>query len=202
MPGRELRYAILIGLMLVGVGVSAGLSGSHSAAVARWPATDAVFAVPGWSPGPEHVEHIDGYTFVSRSLKGPLSETATLTIVADQTAKLFGAGAEVPFLGSGYDVTPLPTELAPTARGLDGLVAQRADERWLVLYAYGERRGLLGNGPVGWSTAVADGVIGRDNDYFKIYLMTPISELDSRDALAAVQLANTLFPRIVGWYAS
>ena len=52
------------------------------------------------------------------------------------------------------------------------MVARHGTEQWLVMYAYGERRGLLGNGPRAWTWAIMDGLLGRPNDYYKLYLMT------------------------------
>jgi hypothetical protein len=202
MSGHDLRHLSLIGVLGLGIVMSVMLGGDRPAYIVRWPDSEAVFAVPGWSTSPENVERTNGYTYVSRSLTGPQGATATLTIVANQNVKVFGAGAEVAFLGDGYTVTPAPPDLMPRQDGLDGLVAERGDVRWLVLYAYGERRGLTGNGVIGWSQALFDSVLGRSNDSYKLFLVTPAAGPGSLTGRTAVELADTLFPRIVGWYAA
>ena len=69
-------------------------------------------------------------------------------------------------LAEGYTVSPAPPNLVPPAPGRGALLAYRAQERWLVLYAYGERRGLLGNGAAAWGRTLLDALVGHPNDYF------------------------------------
>ena len=202
MPGRELRYAILIGVLVAGAGLYALVGDAPRSDGQRWPATEAMFAVDGWTASEQHVEHFNGATFVTRVLHATDERTAQLTIITSQNAKLFEAGAEVPFLGSGYQVAPAPTSIAPTLPGRDVLIAQRGTDQWLVVYGYGERRGLLGNGPVAWGMSVFDGLMGRPNDYYKLMLMTNLDGLNPPGERASVDLADTLFPRIVAWYAA
>jgi hypothetical protein len=201
MPGRELRYAVLIGVLLMGVGITPMLGMKPQAADVQWPSDDSVYTVVGWATSSEQVERMNGYTYISRAFTGHGTMSA-LTIVANQNAKVFGAGAEVPFLGKGYDVSAAPSELLPPAPGREGLVATRGDERWFVVYGYGEHRGLLGNGPLGWSMAVLDGVLGRSNDYYKMFLIAPMTGTNDPHSRDSVQLADALFPRIVDWYAN
>jgi hypothetical protein len=85
--------------------------------------------------------------------------------------------------------------------GVNALVAQRGAERWLALYGYGERRGLLGNGPLPWTFALFDGIVGRPNDYYKLYLTSRIDRVDPTQASDVARLAGALFPRIADWYA-
>jgi hypothetical protein len=70
------------------------------------------------------------------------------------------------------------------------------------MYAYGERRGLLGNGPLAWSLAMLDGVLGRPNDYYKVFLSAGAGGLNSGLAGEVSSLAGTLFPRIASFYAA
>jgi len=200
MQGHWVRYGVVIGLLLLGTVVYAGL-GDAAAGAARWPNVDAWFAVDHWTSGAERVEYANGATFITRSFRGPNAATAELTIVTKPNAKLFGSGAELPFLGNGYEVGPAPASLVPPAPGREGLIARRGAERWLVVYAYGERRGLLGNGAMGWTMAIVDGLLGRPNDYYKLYLMTRTLDVDELSARESAKLAETLFPRIADWYA-
>ena len=127
----------------------------------------------------------------------------TLTLVASHAPKLYAAGAEVPFLGNGLAVEPASSDLVgPDEAGIGSLIARRGTERWLVLFAYGERRGLLGNGSLAWATAVVDGVLGQPNDYYKLYLMVRSDNLDESAQREVVDLARGLFPRIAAWYAA
>jgi hypothetical protein len=166
----------------------------------RWPSSDSLYAVDGWSVGPE--QNADG-GFKTRVLRDDSGRIATLAILSNQAPKLYAAGAEVPFLGNGYSVEPAPADLVP--RGADGvhaLVARQGSDEWLVMYAYGERRGLLGNGPLAWSLAMLDGVLGRPNDYYKVFLSARAGGLNSGLAGEVSSLAGTLFPRIASFYAA
>ncbi len=199
MQGHWFRYGVVIGLLLLGGAAYVGIGDSHTPE-ARWPTSDTSFAVDRWTSGTEKVEVANGATFITRPFRGPNATTAELTIITRPNAKLFGTGAELPFVGSGYEVSPAPASLVPPAPGREGLIAQRASERWLIVYAYGERRGLLGNGMLGWTTAIVDGVLGRPNDYYKLYLMTRLVGVDELAGRESAQLADTLFPRIADWY--
>ena len=70
------------------------------------------------------------------------------------------------------------------------------------MYAYGERRGLLGNGPWPWTLAVFDGLAGHPNDYYKLYLVARADDTDPVFGRQVAQLARTLFPRVAEFYAS
>jgi hypothetical protein len=78
---------------------------------------------------------------------------------------------------------------------------RRGDKGWLQVYAYGERRGLEGNGVVGWALAVFDTVLGRPNDYYLMRVLVPTTT-DTSDAIKrAGEAADVLFPRVTDWYA-
>jgi hypothetical protein len=197
------RYIFLTVILLSTAWLSIGMGEPRSTGQARLPETDAVYAVEGWTMGPSKVEDNSNHTVaLTRGFTSASGAVATLTLFANQAPKLYGAGGEVPFLGDGYDVhTPTP-ELVPAADGVNALVAQRDTQTWLVMYAYGERRGLLGNGLLPWTLALVDGIAGAPNDYYKLYLMARADRLDANLGREVSALAGTLFPRIHAWYAA
>ncbi|HEX8968005.1 MAG TPA: exosortase-associated EpsI family protein [Chloroflexota bacterium] len=199
----NVRYVCLSLLLFLGAGLYALLGEPPGPGNPRWPTADDIYAVDSWSMAPPSVERINTADFVTRAYQSPTGATATLTIQTYQAPKLYAAGPEVPFLGNGYTVSPAPIEVPSAADdGVGALVAQRGAERWLVMYAYGERRGLLGNGPLAWALAVSDGILGRPNDYYKLYLMVRTDQADATPGQEASRLAHELFPRVAAWYAS
>jgi hypothetical protein len=208
MQTPNFRYVVLIGVLLAGVGLYIAFGEPLGAGTARWPVADDLYAVQPWSVGREAVEENTNHAglvtrLVTRTYQHAEGGTATLTILSNQAPKLYGSGAEVPFLGSGYTVEPASGDLEPgKGDGVGAIVAQQGKQQWLVMYAYGERRGLLGNGLIPWSLAVFDGVLGRPNDYYKLYLTARTDQIDPRVGHDVAALAHTLFPRIAAWYAS
>jgi hypothetical protein len=198
MQTANVRYIVLIGVLLAGAGLFAGLGEPRSNGNPRWPVSDAVYLVEPWTASPLVAEESSNHTYlISRNYRSPAGVTASLFMVANQAPKLYAAGAEVPFLGNGFTVAPAPADIVPLSNdGVGALVAERGTERWVMLYAYGERRGLLGNGPLPWSLAVLDGIVGTPNDYYKMYLTARGDRMDG-----VAELAHTLFPRIATWYA-
>jgi hypothetical protein len=207
MQAPNFRYLILTVFLLVGAGLYTAFGEPRGSGAPRWPDTPTLYTTDRWSAGPQTVEHNvssgNQTDLVSRVFRNQAGATATLTLVTNQAPKLYGAGAEVPFLGNGYSVEPASPQVASVAgNGVHALIAQRGPERWLVMYAYGERRGLLGNGPLPWSLAIADGILGRPNDYYKLYLATRIDRADPQLERDVADLAQTLFPRISAWYSA
>lgn len=208
MQTTNFRYLILTAVLLAGAGVYAASGEPLGAGTARWPVADDFYMATPWSVGREAVDEKTNNaglvtSLVTRVFRSPDGGTATLTVLSNQAPKLYGAGPEVPFLGSGYTVEPVPDDLEPVVGdGVSGLVAQRGTERWLVMYAYGERRGLLGNGPLAWTLAVLDGILAKPNDYYKLYLAARTDHLDPRVVRDVAGLAHALFPRIAAWYAA
>jgi hypothetical protein len=195
------RYtSILIAALLAGAVLYTVLGEPRGAGNPRWPSNDSVYAVDGWSAGPEYAEPGG---FIGRTFQTDTGDTAMFSIFANQAPKLYGAGAEVPYLGNGYSVeTPAVTAAASAlGQGIEELIARRGSEQWLVFYAYGERRGLLGNGPRAWALALFDGMLGRENDYYKLYLTTRTDDWNGAVEREVGQLASRLFPRIAGFYA-
>ena len=202
MQTASARYLVLAMVLLVGAALYLAMGQPLGAGTPRWPAADGLYTQADWSVGPQNVERATTAQ-ITRLFRSRAGATATLVIFSNQAPKLYGAGAEVPFLGNGYSVEPLPTELLPVRdTGVQGLIAQQGSERWLVLYAYGERRGLLGNGPLPWALAFVDGVLGRPNDYYKLYLSARIDNAPAGFDRGVVQLAMSIFPRIAGFYAA
>jgi hypothetical protein len=194
----------LSALLLAAAALTWVLVGSRPTTVtAHWPAADDFFTTPGWSPSNATLEKANGNTYITRLYRptdGGPSMTFTLT-TGPSVKTVYRAGADVPFLGSGYESQPVPPKLQAAANGHGLSLLLRGDEGWLQVYAYGERRGLLGNGAVGWTLAVFDTVLGQPNDYYLVRLLAPTgTALDADTAQRAMQLADVLFPRVAGWY--
>lgn len=181
------RPLVLSVLFLLAAGLDLVLVRPKTEPAPRWPTDDVVFAVPGWSVGPQDIQEANGVRYVTRQYERQVDDlTLSLVLSTSPEAKrIYRAGPEVPFLGNGYSVEP-------TAGG--GFLAQRGAEAWLQVDAYGERRGLLGNGPLAWGLAVADTVIGEPNDYYLARVIGPAGTDQ------APVLAEAVFPRLAGWY--
>jgi hypothetical protein len=201
MQAANVRYLVLILVLLGGAGLYTVLSNQPRDTAPRWPGTDAVYAIAPWSSRTVDVTQGGTTDLVTRTFRSSSGATATFTLVANRGPKLYGPGAEVPVLGSGYLAEPASADvLGGATPGVGGLIATRGSERWLVMYAYGERRGLLGNGPAAWSLAVFDGILGNPNDYYKMYLIARADDAESAREVA--DLAHALFPRVAEWYAA
>ncbi len=197
------RYILLTLVFVGGAALYAVLGDPLGAGTARWPLADSFYAVEPWTVGPQVDDSNNGTGVVSRVLRHPSGASATLSIVSNQAPKIYGPGAEVPFLGNGYTVPAMPPDVATLqGEGVQALVATRGTERWLVMFAYGERRGLLGNGPLAWVLALGDGVLGRPNDYYKLYLAARTDTAPASADQQVADLAHVLFPRIAAWYAA
>jgi hypothetical protein len=202
MQTANLRYGVLALILLASAVLYAVISGQPREVEPRWPRADDVFVVAPWSLGRVDVAHTSHNTdTVTRVYRHPSGTTATFMLTSNKAPKLYGPGAEVPILGAGYQVEVAPADLVGSGTdGIGGLVTKGSPDRWLYMYAYGERRGLLGNGLTAWSMALIDGVVGAPNDYYKMYLGGPAD--DPQAAREVAQLARTLFPRIAAWYAA
>jgi len=127
---------------------------------------------------------------------------AVLGLVTSPDAKrVYRAGADVPFAGSGYSIST-PTEslgLGSSERSV--FLASHAGGSVLVFATHGERRGLIGNGLAGWTYAVLDGLLGRTNDYFEATLVVALdNEGDTAARRAGAVLADRVFAQIAEWY--
>ncbi len=122
MQTPNLRYAILIGVLLVGGALYAAMGQPRGLGTPRWPRDDSLYQVDGWSVSPQ--QDAPG-GFQDRTFRSASGSTATLSIFSNQAPKLYEAGAEVPFLGNGYSVEPAPQVAAESlANGTHALVAQ------------------------------------------------------------------------------
>jgi hypothetical protein len=201
MQDAPFRYLILIAVLAAGNVLLATLADKPVAGTARWPADDAFYAVAGWVTTGGSVEEVHGAYLVQRDYLRPDGAQARLAIITSPEAKrIYKATADAPFLGSGFTVDRAPPSVVPPAPGREALVARRGQDLWLVLYAYGERRGLLGNGPYSWGMVALDSIVARPNHYFRANIIMALEGLDPARARHAVALADTLFLRLASWY--
>jgi hypothetical protein len=201
MQNTQYRCLTLVAVLGVGYGVLVGL-GKPGSTEARWPTEDAVYTVPGWTTRPADAENVWSVYTIVRPYSGSANTTAELVLRTSPDAKrIYRIGAELPFQGSGYTVQAAPRDLVPPAPGRDAFIVQRDGKQGLLLYAYGERRGLLGNGLPAWGLAGLDAALGYANDYYLMSIFLPIDQLESPVVQDAVALADLLFPRLAAWYA-
>jgi lambda repressor-like predicted transcriptional regulator len=199
----SLLVVLLAGLVLVRVS-----GGDRTLAPAHWPAADAIYQVDGWSMEPMSVEN--GYSaeqsaaLLQRTYRRDGLLPATLimwTQPQPQAKTLLRKGPDRDFLGEGYLSETPPASVVPPQPGRGALIARRGQQAWLVLYAYGERRGLLDMGPLAWGLAELDAVLDRPNDYFLARILVPFNpELEPPPVSAAASLADSVFPRLAAWY--
>jgi hypothetical protein len=197
MQSLRSRYLLLIGLFAAAIVVVA-TADVPEASSPRWPTEDSVYQLDGWVVSPATAELTNSIEYVTRQYRRmDGGETVTLSVSTSPASKrIYRAGAEVPFLGSGYTV-----EAAPQTTHWGAMTARRGDEMWLQLYAYGERRGQLGNGVRAWGFSVLDTVLGQSNDYYIARVVVLMPRTDSASAQAALQLADGVFPRLADWYS-
>ena len=194
------RYPILTGIMLISILLLSVTSQPSEPGGPSWPTDDQLYRLDGWSVGPEQLEEANGSAYVTRSYEHAGHPVALLVMSTSPEAKrIYRAGAEVPFLGSGFSVDQARGS-SERAEYHSMLLTQAGAPR-LLLYQYGERRGLLGNGVTGWALALGDALLGHPNDYYLVRIIMPLPRPDSPAAEDARLLAETLFPRIASWYA-
>src|SRR5260221_441570 len=103
MQTTKLRYLLLTAVLLAGAGLHFAFGEPVSASAPRWPESDDLYTLQPWANGPIAVEGANnGTRQVTRVYRSPSGATAMLTLFARPDPKLYGAGAEVPFLGSGF----------------------------------------------------------------------------------------------------
>lgn len=203
MQTAQFRFAVLSLVFAVGIGLYATVAQSVQSHPPRWPSEDALVGAAGWTAGPPTApEATSSYPVLSRTYtRTDGTSPATLTIMTGSDPKIYRAGADVPFLGSGFETQALPAGLVTPSATWQGLSARRGSEQWLLLYAYGEGRGLIGNGLVGWAMAIGDGLLSQSNDYYKLFLARQVDDLNSTSIGQTAQLADALFPRVAATYA-
>jgi hypothetical protein len=141
---------------------------------------------------------------VSRRYSSDGSEASAVLSVAvsSQAKKVYRAGPEIPFAGTGYAVSAAPPELGVRDASWSTLVVTRGGEALLLITGQGERRGLLGNGVLAWAGATFDGIVGNPNDYFQATLVVPLTGRDDPAiARRALALADQVFGQIARWDA-
>lgn len=197
---RPLILAVLLALGAIAQLATAG----PASAASRWPATAAVFDVPGWATGEAGIDSRGNTVFVSRRYMSADGRVGAVLSIATSTdaKRVYRAGPEVPFAGAGYAISTPSDQLARAGAGRIVFLATRGRERVIVFATHGERRGLVGNGPIGWALATIDGLLGRPNDYFEATLVLPLD--DATQAVAVrdgAALADRVFTQIADWYA-
>ncbi len=201
------RYLTLLSLLLLGVCISLGMGHRGSVATARYPTDDAVYQVKGWALEPLDILAWAGPepgAILQRTYRNPsglIARLAVWTVPQPQGKTLFRKGADRDVLGDGYTSEGVPQGLVPPGAGRDALIVRRGAERWLLLYSYGERRGLLGSGQKAWGLAEMDALFDRPNDYFLARVAVPIDQDPGARAVIAARLADVLFPQLATWYA-
>jgi hypothetical protein len=201
MQNSQFRCLVLAAVLGAGYALAVSVSPAESAAP-RAPTDAGVYRVEGWATSRPTVETAWGIQSSSRRYGRPDGTIAGLTVRTSPEAKhIYKSGSELPYLGAGYTVeAPPPGLIAPGAR-YDAFLARREGELNLVFHAFGERRGLMGNGPLAWGLAGVDGVLGQANDYYQLSLVVPLDRPDAPRGGAVAELAATLFPRLASWYS-
>jgi hypothetical protein len=197
------RSLILAALLACGAIVQAAAA-APAVAPARWPASAAVFDVAGWSTGDAGVDSRAGIVFVSRRFTRADGRAGAVLDLATSTdaKRVYRAGPEVPFAGAGYSISAPLNAIGPSNADRSVFVATRGRDTFLVFATYGERRGLVGNGPIGWALATFDGLLGWPNDYFEATLALPLDDLhDAALTHDGAALADRVFIQIADWYA-
>jgi hypothetical protein len=200
---------ILLALLATGLALLGVLVPQRSEVVARWPESDLLFQVDGWTVGPEQVDvnadGVAGAVLLQRTYAGPGGARAELVVwstAEPQGKQLFRRGPDRDYLGAGYVTEPAPAGLVPPMPGGGALIARQGAQAWLLLYALGERRGALGSGPRAWLFAELDALLDQPNHYFLARIGVPFRADEPPPAADASGLAGTLFPRLTDWYAN
>jgi len=202
-------YLILLATLATAYVLSSTTLAPRTIAPGRWPMDDSVFDVPGWSVGTPTVELGDGIdntaALVQRTYFDQSSDLQAGLVLwtnpQPEGKMLFRKGPDRDFLSAGYVIGSAPSELTPPPGG-GALIAARGRAEWLLVYTYGERRGLLGDGPLAWFLAELDGLMDRPNDYFLARVQVPFDAAAAPPVAAASQLARVLFPRLAAWYGN
>lgn len=200
---RSLALAALLGL---GVWVQAVIGSAMVVHPARWPSDDATFAASGWQVSAPSKEEAWGVTHITRTYRNPSGTNATLIVsTSTEVKRVYGKGADIAFMGGGYSAAPAPARVAVSTPARRAMLVTGQDTTQLLLYSYGERRGLVGNGVLGWTMAGFDATFGYANDYYLLRLLAPVGaagEVTPGAAEPLVALADTLFPHLATWYST
>lgn len=201
------RALILLACLLV-AGVASLAVTARAARPAHWPTDATVFALDDWRLGPLDVQTGDGDKYTGALLRRVYWDDAGRHLTLDvwsnpvpQAKMLFRKGPDRDFLGAGYLTEPVGPELAPARPDGGALIARRGPDAWFLVYSYGEKRGLLGNGVRAWIFAEWDALLDAPNDYFMARVMAPYRG-DKATVRSVLTAADTLFPRLAAWYAN
>ncbi len=197
------RVLILAALVASGAGGMFALPAPDVSADVRRPPS-AVFAAAGWSVGEPLLSTANSIGMATLRYASTSGDAGAVIAVATSpdAKRIYRAGPEIPFAGSGYQVTSAPRELVASTADRVALIAARGQERLLLIATYGERRGRLGNGPLAWAAAALDGVLANANDYYLVTVVVALSGSDDqRTAAKAEQLAGSVFAEVARWYA-
>jgi hypothetical protein len=204
MQTTDHRALVVAAVFAVGIALYSGGAGPAQAlANNRWPTEDSVYGVDGWVADEPNLAQAHGVSYIGRTYRRPDGQAAVLTVATSASAKaIYRAGAEVPFLGSGYAVDAPPPDSIPSAPGRSALLVRHGNQAGAVLYAYGERRGPLGNGPLAWALVGVDAVLGHSNNYYLASMLVPYDSGSMTVRPDFVELADVVLPRLAAWYGA
>jgi hypothetical protein len=195
-----IRGLVLAVVFALSAGVLTVIDRQPNAYEARWPEENSLFAVDGWSASPANVELQNSTYYIIRNYSSAAGRAQVSITTSAEAKRVYRAGATIPFEGNGFTVDQVPPSLVSPSSGRSAVLVRRESEVGLLLYAYGERRGLVGNGIPGWALVALDSVIGRPNDYYLLRVYAPLSDEDASTASVVAALADTLFARVAAWY--
>lgn len=171
----------------------------------HWPIGEEIFAVQGWQLGPAVMPSETGGAEtqrLSRSYQRPDGARASLSLLASPEPAPVYKSSPIPLsLQNGFRVEPAPLDLVPPSPGRAAAVLRGVNSEWVLLYTYGDRSGLVGNGARAWGLAALDMVRLRPNEHFMATVVTPLGQSDPAAMEQTLQLADVLFQRLAAWYA-
>ncbi|GAC1315206.1 MAG: hypothetical protein NVSMB2_06210 [Chloroflexota bacterium] len=160
-----------------------------------------------WRTGPIDLQTGDGQKYTGALLRRVYVDRSGHQLTLDiwsnpqpQAKMLFRKGPDRDFLGAGYLTETIGQDMAPARPEGGTLIARRGSDAWLLVYGYGEKRGLLGNGVRAWMFAEWDALLDSPNDYFLARVMAPFHG-DQETIDRVTSAADQLFPRLASWYA-
>lgn len=203
MSGPVARLLTVAALLAMGNAVLyLGLVGGRQAPTMRWPSDEGVYLVPGWRVSAPNVEQAWGRAYVTRDYYRRANDAqAQLVIVTSSDAKtIYRVGADVALLGSGFSVEPAGPLGAAVEPPYRAMLLDHQGEQALMIYTFGERRGLRSADLQAWGLVAGDALQRRPNDYFLLRLVVPLESDPPGRAADGWSLARAVFPMIADWY--